>query len=619
MTEKGSRDSENMKKRGKTLVDMGSHRGRVWAAALLLLSLLVMDAGCFLNQEITPYYGRIVVPRKQEFRWSDGGLPQVFDPAFAAAPPDTDAVRALFEGLTDYDPQTLKPVPAVATRWESSADGRLWTFYLRKDARWSSGEPVTAMDFVRSWQRTLKLGDLAPHTELLNNIVGARPSIAAPSAKPEPESTIQKIGASPNSTNQQKKESVTGELIAHFGAEAVDDHVLRVRLQRADPNFPALVAHPVFRPVKTTGADANTEIAAAHVVSNGAFQLAKSGRDTVLLERAENYWGKADVSLERVEFVGGRDAESALAAYRNGEVDAVTNATFEPLALKLLAPYKDYHRATYGALTYYSFNTSQAPFDDVRVREALAIAIDRERISEHEMGGATEPAKKFLPGAITDKTDEPVVAKSALLEQDVAQARRLFGEAGYPNGKNFPRIRLLINRNEQQRQVAQAIAVMWHSALNVETEIIVKNWDDYEVAIRAGDYDLVRRGIVMQTTDELTNIRLLFPAEVKAEQPHAESTQSGSSAPGVLHDPAKDAGVSGAALPEKNAAPPIESETEALSQLRAIPIYFASSYTLVRPYVIGFDTNILDAPSLKKVRIDSGWQEPKTAGVVWSR
>jgi oligopeptide transport system substrate-binding protein len=608
------RRKQKSRKRGRS--------GRILVAGSLLLCFALADAGCFLSEEISPYYGRIVVPRKQQFRWSDGGLPQVFDPAFAAAPPDTDAVRALFEGLTDYDARTLKPVPAIATRWESSENDRVWTFYLRQDARWSSGETVTARDFVRSWQRTLKLGDLAPHIELLNNIVGAGLSIgSARGTNAESESNNQKSEPIDKSNNQQKKEAPRENLRPQFGAEAVNDHVLRVQLQRANPDFPALVAHPVFRPVKVTGEEANKEIAASRVISNGAFHLTKTGRDGVVLERAENYWGKTDVSLERVEFVGGRDGEATLAAYRAGEVDAVTNAVFEPLALKLLAPYKDYHRTTFGALTYYSFNAAHAPFDDVRVRQALTLAIDRERISEDETHGATEPARKFLPDAISDGTDEPVVSKSATLEKDIAHARKLFAEAGYADGKDFPRIRLLVNRNEQQRQVAQAIAAMWHNALNVETEIIVKNWDDYEAAIRAGEYDLVRRGMVMQTTDELTNISMLFPPEITAAaRPESETTQTGSSPPGVPGDANGAAPSSvGARAPEKKAAPPIESEAEALSQLRAIPIYFASSYTLVKPYVAGFDANILDAPSLKKIKIDTSWREPKTARDVWSR
>ena len=111
-----------------------------------LLVLAITLAGCFSEQTPSAYYGKVLVPKVQEFRWSDGGLPQTFDPAFAAAAPDTDVVRALFEGLTEYDPKTLQPVPAVAKRWESSPDGRVWTFYLREDAKWSNGEPVTAGD-----------------------------------------------------------------------------------------------------------------------------------------------------------------------------------------------------------------------------------------------------------------------------------------------------------------------------------------------------------------------------------------------------------------------------------------------------------------------------------------
>ena len=101
---------------------------RISPICSLLLILCLTHSGCFNGEEPSTYYGAVVTPRVQEFRWSDGGLPQTFDPAFAAAPPDTDAVRALFEGLTDYDPTPLTPVPAVATRWESSSDGRVWSF-----------------------------------------------------------------------------------------------------------------------------------------------------------------------------------------------------------------------------------------------------------------------------------------------------------------------------------------------------------------------------------------------------------------------------------------------------------------------------------------------------------
>jgi len=561
--------------------------------------LSIAPTGCFVDEIYQPYYGRVVVRSRQDFRWIDGGLPQTFDPAFAAAPPDTDLVRAIFEGLTDYDPRTLAPVPAVATRWETSDEGRTWTFHLREDARWSNGEAVTAKDFVDSWQRTVKIGDLAPHTNLLSNIQGARTVSAAerPSTNGKRARQDQESSAAVNSRPDSRR----------LGVEAVSNRQLRVHLQSPDLNFPARVAHPVFRPVKLTDEDTLQRIGPLGLVSNGAFMLAKSEADRVLLERAANYWDKNEVNLESVEFVGAKNSEAALTAYRAGEVDAVTNSAFEPLALKLLAPYKDFRRDTYGALTYYNFNLLHEPFDDVRVREALAIAIDRDRLSQDELGGATEPAKKFLPDAMSGS--KVVVAKAELLEKDIERARKLLAEAGFPDGDGFPTVKLLINRNEQQRLVAQSIASMWRSVLNIETEITIKPWDEYEAAIRVGDYDIVRRGMVMQTTDELTNIRALFQQDSQSAESGATGQTAGSanSSTVAIGDRSADKKTPTQHL--------IQSETEALNELRAIPLYFASSYALVKPYVSGFDSNVLDMPSLKHVRIDTNWREPMPSGL----
>jgi oligopeptide transport system substrate-binding protein len=591
--------------------------------AATLLVVMSLTSGCFLDHEVEPYYGRAITPRAQEFRWSDGGLPQVFDPALAAVPPDTDAVRAMFEGLTEYDPKSLAPVPGVALRWESSADNREWTFYLRHDARWSNNDPVTAQDFVRSWQRTLLLGERAPHARLLKNIQGAQPvEVVQPTPQPSPESQAQAPRESAGKEEAKKDAKVEPAPQPKFGAEAIDDYTLRIRLLQPDPNFPALVSHPVFRPIhKPDEASANSEsvVAAERPVSNGAFQLSKVGGDGVVLERAKNYWDAQAVTLQRVQFVPTQDAESALVAYRAGDVDAVTNAGFEPLALKLLAPYKDFRRATFGALTYYSFNTARPPFDDVRVREALAIAIDRDRISEDELGGATEPAKKFLPAQMSPASDADH-AQAPLIERDVERARKLLAEAGFSEGKSFPKIRLLVNRNAQQRQVAEAVAAMWRSTLNVETEIIQKDWNEYEAAFRSGDYDVARRSYVMQTADESSSLREMLepdsaPAVTTAqnvEQAAASTEKNGKeSADEVKKGNEKQVNASTAATQ------PTLSEAQAVKELHAMPIYFASSYALVKPYVVGFETNLLDAPSLKHVRIDTSWQQPKQSTAMW--
>jgi oligopeptide transport system substrate-binding protein len=625
-------------------------RWRAGLALALLLTLVWSGGGCFLDHPIEPFYGRTLTPRAQEFRWSDGGLPQTFDPALAAAPPDTDVVRAMFEGLTEYDPKTLRPMPGVALRWEASADNLEWTFYLRQDARWTNGDAVTAHDFVRSWQRTLQLGEHAPHAKLMGNIQGAQsqpsplPATSTEGNAPEQASDsklarteTKRDAATPHEAKKEAKEAKEAketktEAVAPvpFGAEAIGDFVLRVRLQRPDTDFPSLVAHPVFCPVHETGDAPGQSLAnPSRVVSNGAFQLSKTGRDAVVLERASNYWDAGTVRLQRVQFIATRDAESALAAYRAGDVDVVTNAGFEPLAVKLLAAYKDFHRETYGALTYYSFNTTHAPFSDARVREALAIALDRDRIAEDEMGDATEPALKFLPSEMpAHQSDEGEQLK--LLVRDVARAQKLLADAGYPQGKGFPPIRLLINRNEQQRAVAQSVANMWRNVLGIETEVVVKNWDEYEAAVRAGDYDVARRGMVMQTTNEETNMRLMFEpmaSSISSPAPATEAEAQGEAASGVTGpkiaggnaaDKKQDEERKGAT--EKTLPPPpILTEAQALKELPAIPIYFASSYALVKPYVVGFDANLLDAPSLKHVQVDTSWQPPKQQPTLWLR
>ena len=631
-----------MKKGHKAKVSSRLVRWRAGLAVCLAVSLTIASGGCFSSDEGEPFYGHVSVPHRQEFRWSDGGLPQIFDPALAAAPPDTDVVRAMFEGLTEYDARTLQPVSGVAIRWESAAEDRVWTFHLRHDARWSNGEAVTAHDFVRSWQRTLRLGERAPHARLLANLEGVQvKATPLPQTTPSPSPRRDENAANETAQVAASPEASPTPAKAELGVEALDDHTLRVRLQRPDKNFPALVAHPVFRPVhRAKGAEDNErqettekngEASAdgatrpgddEQIISNGAFNLSAQAADGVVLERAHSYWNAKLVALERVRFVAARDAEAALSAYRAGEVDAVTNVNIEPLAMKLLTPYKDFRRATFGALTFYDFNTTRAPFDDRRVRRALSLAIDRQRLSADTLGGATEAAVKFLPST-GDAAADGADGKDHGVAFDAEAARRLLGEAGFAGGSNFPRIRLLVNRNEQHRAVAAAIAAMWRNVLGVETEIVLRNWDEYEAALRSGDYDVARRSMVMQTVDEESNMLAMFDPErlnfVRNAEPGGDAKAEANASPTPRSDVRGDA-PSGEASPSpspvKTTPQPILSEQHALEELPAIPIYFASSYALVKPYVAGFDPNLLDAPSLQNVRIDTRWQPPKRDSAI---
>ena len=400
---------------------------------------------------------------------------------------------------------------------------------------------------------------------------------------------------------------------------------LRVRLRRPDRNFPELVAHPVFRPVHASAADEDAPGGGAapvargvstpeQIISNGAFRLREMGADSVVLERESGYWNAGGVALERVRFVGARDAESALSAYRAGELDAVTNARVEPLGLKLLASYKDFRRATYAALTYYDFNATRPPFDDARVREALARAIDRRRLTADTLEGAADPAEGFLPARTGGEAGGAGEARRSQLAHDPAAARRLLAEAGYPGGAGFPRVRLLVNRNEQHRRVAEAMASMWRAVLGVETEVLLKDWGEYETLLRTGGYDVARRSLVMQTTDEETVMRSLFAPERLDFDARTEGEAAAleTPAPPASPEAAQPAEGQTPAAPPAPRPQPILTEAQALREVPAVPVYFAASYALVKPYVQGFDANALDAPSLHRVRIDTNWQPPKT-------
>ena len=613
-----------------------SVRFRLIVSLLLCLSLL--GGGCSEGERGEQFYGKVTVPRAQEFRWSDGGLPKIFDPALAAAPPDTDAVRAMFEGLTDYDSRQLKPVSAIAMRWESSPDRRQWTFYLRQNARWSNGDAVTAHDFVHSWRRTLRIGERAPHAGLMENIEGAHALLsgAGRNAAPHKVASIEQQAAKINE-EAHVRETET----ASFGAAAIDDYVLRVRLLRPDENFPELLAHPVFRPVhrltmqsddaaRKDAPKNSTDTKPPHVVSNGAFRLSSAAPDGVVLERDGNYWDARAVALERVRFVAARDAEQALAAYRAGEVDAVTNASLEPLALKLLIPYKDFHRTTYGALTYYTFNIARAPFDDLRVRRALSLAIDRARISGDTMEGTTKPTTTFLPvagdiskteegesGRAPEAVSKTMITTKAKSTDDTDQARRLMAEAGYFKGTDFPTVRLLVNRNDQHRQVAQAVAGMWQTELGVRTEIVVKDWEEYKTSLSAGEYDIARRSMVMQTLGEEANMREMFMVDGQVEEIDDQLGEIAAVEPSPTVAPSESSRSEAIGGDKsRTALPTVTTEAQALRELPGMPIYFASSNTLVKPYVTGFEPNLLDAYSLKNVRIDTTWKAAPSAQTI---
>lgn len=583
-----------------------------------------------------PYYAATAPPAKQEFRWSNGKMPKTLDPALASAPPETDIIRAVFEGLTDTDAKSLEAMPAVAEKWTASADFKTWTFNLRKDAKWSNGKAVTAHDFVSSWKRAAAMSKQAARADLFQNIAGLEPKPVPtpqventplfPSATP---STLPLLSPTPANTQPQRntipQQNNTAQVEGPIqdpaekkiseerqDVEAVDDHTLKVRLVRPDKQLPRLLANPVFFPVYDSGAGIEPGKIKTDIVTNGAFRISSIGQDGLTLDRADYYWNRAAIKLERVRFVPKDTAEQALAAYKAGELDAVTNADFEPLVLKLLSPYEDFRQTKHSALNLYEFNPDRPPFNDHRVREALAISIERERLTEGEMEGSSQPALGLLP------FDDPSAPK---LVQDVEKAKKLLTDAGFPAGENFPVIKLFVNRNDAQQRIARSVAKMWKQNLNIETEITVKEALEIEKVRETGDFDILRRGVVLPTSDETASMMAIFSPKTLQPDPSGVilpgrevfgiPQNPGPMTPGTENGPAPENPVVEASPVRETEEAPILTDEDAMRELSVIPLYFPTSYSLVKSYVQGFEINALDAPSLKDVTIDTGWQPKK--------
>jgi len=580
------------------------------AAIAVIAVCLISSCAELKPPEPNPYLAETQPPPQQEFRWSNGGMPKSLDPARASAAPETDVVRAIYEGLTEVDPKTLEAIPSGAEEWSVSDDGLVWSFTLRQDAKWSNGKPVTANDFVRSWRRLLDLGDVTAHRRLLENIAlsaGAERKTSEPEdfvdqeEMSEPEQEHRATSDRPNEESQAADEKSPLRL----DVSAPDEHTFVVRLSKPDKDFAKLAAHPIFRPVYGNGNAFNKAQLDPKVVTNGAFRITTIDEGGISLERSETYWNRENVNLDRVSFVPAVRADEALEAYRTGKVDAVTNADFAPLAQKVFSSYSDIRRNAFAALNFYEVNYKKPPFNDRRVREALAISIERERLLGGELEGTARPALSFLPFAL------PIKSK---LVQDKDRARELLEQAGFEDGRGFPIMRLVVNRNATQQRIARSIARMWKDNLNIDTEIVVKENSEIAATRRNQDFDILRRGVVLPVVDEAVSMSAILgipgdPDPLESVTSHGSGSQESNSSnrsPEIANQNTNSNSKSQTDVAKSKA--PLLSQDAALYELRAIPLYFPTSFALVKPYVDGFEINSLDAPLLSGVSINSDWQ-----------
>ena len=521
-------------------------KGYPVSLAILLLSLSLFGTSCSqLEKPATQiYFSDTRESAPDEFRWSNGSEIETLDPLLATNAPESDVVKAVYEGLTDLDPMTFEAVPAIAKSWTTSEDGKVWSFILREDARWSNGDPVTAHDFVRSWRRAASLEITEPYKDLLGNING-----------------LSDEEDQPNGSPSDKKELSTTMTVA------TDDFVLQVSLIEPDADFAKILAHQMFRPVhasfdSTSSAEANLPI------TNGAYKFVSITPKEIVLEKSPVFWAAQRVGIGRVRFVMSEDAEQALDAYREGRLDAVTNFDFEPLALKLLSSYSDFQRSNHSAVNLYEFNTDVAPFNDEKVREAFSLALERDRLVQKETAGAMSPATSLVP----------FIDSFGKTEENTDKAKRLLAEAGFPDGRDFPSVTLVVNRNDLQLRIARAAVKSWKTVLGVDVQIEIKELKDMEATRDAGAFNIIRRGIVFPTASEKIARELVFDSQRPDQTFLASKSEIG-----------------------ENQSDEKMGNQEA--PFKSIALYFPRSYSLVKPSVDGFSINLFGATPVKKVSV----------------
>ena len=407
--------------------------------------------------------------------FANGGEAETLDPALMTAQLDMRLAYALFEGLTTYD-AAGQPRPGVAESWETSPDGRTYTFHLRADARWSNGDPVVADDFVFSWQRVLTPATAARNSYQLYYVKNA----------------------------QRFNDPASGLTdFSKVGVQAVDARTLRVTLEHPTPFFldlcctsALLPAHP---PTVKAWGDAWTK--PAHIVTNGAFVLQDWRlNDRMRLRKNPRYWNRDAVRLGTVDALPISQANVALNFFASGECDLLMDKGLVPVTLIGDLRHQPYfHSAPFLGTFFIRFNCSRPPFNDPRVRQAFSLVVDKSLLVEKITKAGEVPAASFVPPG-TGGYQPPTPG----LGYDPARARRLLAEAGFPKGQSFPPFTFLYNNGEQNQYIGVELKSMFERELSVNMGLRPQENKAYLNTMSSLDYDLARSSWIGDYNDPNT-------------------------------------------------------------------------------------------------------------------
>ena len=409
----------------------------------------------------------VQLAEKQTLVRNNGAEVQSLDPHKIEGVPESNVNRDLFEGLlvTDVDGH---PAPGVAEKWENK-DFKVWTFHLRKDAKWSDGTPVTADDFVYSWQRLANPNTASPYASYLQygHIANIDDIIAG-------------------------KKPVTD-----LGVKAIDANTFEVTLSEPVPYFYKLLVHPSVSPVPKSAVEKFGEkwTQPANIVTNGAYKLKDwVVNERMVLERNPQYWDNAKTVINQVTYLPISSEVTDVNRYRSGEIDMTYNNMPIELFQKLKKEIpKEVHVDPYLCTYYYEINNQKAPFTDVRVRTALKLALDRDIIVNKVKNQGDLPAYSYTP-PYTDgmKLVEPEWFKWSQ-EKRNEEAKKLLAEAGYTADKPLT-FNLLYNTSDLHKKLAIAVASIWKKNLGANVKLENQEWKTFLDTRHQGTFDVARAG-----------------------------------------------------------------------------------------------------------------------------
>ncbi len=457
-----------------------------------------------------------------------------------------------FEGLVTYD-EAGEIAPGNAESWDVSDDLKTYTFHLRSGLKWSDGTDLTANDYVYSALRVLTPETTAQYLNMFTDYV---------------------VGAQEYYDGTGKAEDV--------GVKALDDTTLEFTLKDACPYFVDLVSMWVFDPVQEATIEANGDKwtnAAETYVSNGPFKVTEINMgESIVMEKNENYWDAENVTLDKITFRYVLDTSTALTAYESGEVDGVRSIPSGDIA-RLKAMNAGVQIVPSYGTVFYDINCAKAPFDDVNVRKALNLAIDRSALISSVAQVDAQPAYSFLAtGYVVDGKDITEGRSTFELSEtaDVEAAKAALAEAGYEDGKDFPTLQLSYYSDDNVKKIAEAIAQMWETNLGITVEITSADWAVFYDDVQAGNYDVAAMGWSADYLNPMSFLPLVYTDDVSNNTFYSNAE----------YDAAVDA-VKTETDPAAFAEKVIAADEIASSEYPVLPLYYKSNTYLLKDYVEG--------------------------------